>query len=66
MSRQNLRSFQDIQEFKIVLRSWQDIQHVERWDENTGVNRFCENHFENIKNPFRGYMYFFLKNLRGL
>ena len=31
MSRQNLRSFQDIQEFKIFLRSWQDIQVVERW-----------------------------------
>ena len=32
MSRQNLKSFQDIQEFKIFLRSWQDIQDVERWD----------------------------------
>ena len=30
-SRQNLRSFQDIQEFKIFLRSCQDIQDVERW-----------------------------------
>ena len=32
MSRQNLRSFQDIQEFKIFLRSWQDIQDVKRWE----------------------------------
>ena len=31
ISRQNLRSFQDIQEFKIFSRSWQDIQDVERW-----------------------------------
>ena len=31
MSRQNVRSFQDSQEFKIFLRSWQDIQDVERW-----------------------------------
>ena len=31
MARQNLRSFQDIQEFlKIFLRSWQNIQDVER------------------------------------
>ena len=32
MTRQNLRSFQDIQDFKkIFLRSWQDIQDVKRW-----------------------------------
>ena len=31
MSRQNLRSFQDIPEFMIFLRSWQNIQDVERW-----------------------------------
>ena len=31
MSRQNLRFFQDIQEFKIFPRSWQDILDVERW-----------------------------------
>ena len=30
MSRQNLRSFKDIQEFKIFPRSWQDIQDVKR------------------------------------
>ena len=33
MSRQNLRYFQDIQEFKIFLRSWQGIQDVERWED---------------------------------
>ena len=35
MSRQNLRSFQNVQEFKIFLRSpsWQDIQDVEHWVE---------------------------------
>ena len=33
MSRQNLRSFQDIQKFKILLRSWRNIQDVERWVE---------------------------------
>ena len=31
MSRQNLRSWQDIQEFKIFPRSWQYIQDVKRW-----------------------------------
>ena len=37
MSRQSLRSFQDIQEFKIFLRSWRDIQDVERWVEISTV-----------------------------
>ena len=32
MSRQNLRSFQYIQELKFFLRSSQDIQDVERWE----------------------------------
>ena len=32
MSRQNLRSFQDVQECKIFLRSWRDIHVVERWE----------------------------------
>ena len=35
MSRKNLRSFQDIQEFKIFLRSWQDIDDVKRWLQTT-------------------------------
>ena len=34
MSTQNLRSFQDIHEYKIFLRSWQDIQDTERWDDS--------------------------------
>ena len=39
MSRQDLRSIQDIQEFKTFLRSWQDIQDVKRWERSTQNGR---------------------------
>ena len=37
MPRQNLRSFQDNQEFKNFPRSCQDIQDVERWVGSSGL-----------------------------
>ena len=40
MSRQNLCFFQDIQEFKIFPRSWQDIQDIERWVDLHHFQRF--------------------------
>ena len=36
---QHKTSFQGIQEFKIFLRSWQDIQDVKRWGSSYGIKR---------------------------
>ena len=41
MSRQNLRSFQDIQEFKIFQRYRQDIQDDERWEQELFTNVYA-------------------------
>ena len=37
---QDPRFFQEIQEFKIFLRSWQDIQDVERWVTLSVIQKF--------------------------
>ena len=39
MSRKNVRSFRDIEEFKNFIRSWQDIQDVKRWVSSNSIKQ---------------------------
>ena len=66
---QNLRSFQDIQEFKISLRSWQDIQNVERWE--IACRQESVHNFSGLRNNYKlagneiNYEQLFSVSLRG-